>query len=100
MNNQEMNNNVASNNEVMSNSILSKLNLGPIQGHISKCFSSAKNAIVVFILVLVVSLPQFNKTVFTKLPKMLSESGEINIKGVMLKAILCSILFLVFSMFV
>lgn len=100
MNNQEVNDNGASNNEVKSNSLLSKLNIGGMEGMVSKCFNGAKSAVIVFILVLIVSLPQFNKTVFTKLPKMLSETGEINIKGVLLKAVLCSVLFLVASMFV
>jgi len=99
LNNQEpfQNNNAT---EVKSNSILSKLNLGSMEGTLSKCFNSTKSAVIVFVLVLVVSLPKFNKIVFTKLPKMLSESGEINIKGVLLKAILCSVLFLVSSLLV
>jgi hypothetical protein len=99
LNNQE---NLQNNNatEVKSNSILSKLNLGSMEGTLSKCFNSTKSAVIVFVLVLVVSLPKFNKIVFTKLPKMLSESGEINIKGVLLKAILCSVLFLVSSLLI
>ena len=100
LNNQE---NLQNNNnptEVKSNSILSKLNLGSMEGTLSKCFNSTKSAVIVFVLVLVVSLPKFNKIVFTKLPKMLSESGEINIKGVLLKAVLCSVLFLASSLLV
>lgn len=86
--------------EVESNSMLSKLKLGNMEGMLNKCFSGAKSAVIIFILVVIVSLPQFNRVVFTKIPSMLSESGEINIKGIVLKGALCSILFLVSSMFI
>ena len=68
-------------------------------GILSKCVSSGKSALVVFVLVLLVSLPQINRLVFTKIPNMLSESGEIKIQGVVLKGVVCAVLFMIINMF-
>ena len=105
----QQNNNYQENGEVLNkelkedttdkNSFLSKFNLNTgnisMEDLISKCLKQVKYAIVVFILVTIVSLPQFNRTVFTKIKGMLLESGEINIKGVLLKSIVVTILFLI-----
>jgi hypothetical protein len=89
----------SSNKESNTNSFLSKLNLNTenlsMEDLISKCLKQVKYAIVVFILVIIVSLPEFNRVVFTKIKGMLLESGEINMKGVLLKAVLATVLFLI-----
>mgnify|MGYP003389433500 CR=1 FL=1 len=89
----------SSNKESNKNSFLSKLNLNTenlsMEDLISKCLKQVKYAIVVFILVIIVSLPEFNRVVFTKIKGMLLESGEINMKGVLLKAVLATVLFLI-----
>ena len=68
-------------------------------GMVSKCVSAGKSALVVLVLVFLISLPEVNRMVFTKIPGMLSESGEIKIQGVGLKAVVCAILFMVINMF-
>ena len=68
-------------------------------GIMSKCVNSGKSALVVLILVLLVSLPQVNRAVFTSIPNMLTESGEIKIQGVALKAVVCAVLFMIINMF-
>jgi hypothetical protein len=73
------------------------LNLDMGSGLLSKCLSKFKMALLVFILVFVVSLPQFNRFVFTKIPSLLNESGEINMKGLLLKTVLVTVLFLLGS---
>jgi len=75
------------------------LNLDMGGGLLSKCLSKLKLAILVFFLVLIVSLPQCNRFIFTKIPSLLNESGEINIKGLLLKTVLVTVLFLLGSFF-
>ena len=88
-----------SNNETKSSSLLSNLKLGGMEDLFKKCFNNAKSAVVVFILTILVSLPQFNRMVFNKLPSMLSENGQINMKGIFLKGVVSCLLFLVISFF-
>lgn len=68
-------------------------------GMISKCVGAGKSGLIVLVLVLIVSMPQVNRMVFTKIPGMLSESGEIKMQGVALKAVVCAILFMIINMF-
>ena len=80
------------------NSILG-INIGNGGTMMTKCINLLKHSGIIFLLVFIVSLPQVNRSVFTKIPGMLEESGEINIKGVMLKAVIVTLLFLVISFF-
>jgi len=81
-----------------SNSLLG-INLGDSGSMMTKCINLVKHSGIIFLLVFVVSLPQVNRSVFTKIPGMLEESGEINIKGVLLKSVIVTLLFLVISFF-
>lgn len=49
--------------------------------------------LIVFILSFVISLPLFNRYLFSFFPKLLIESGQVGIYGVLLKAVLSTILF-------
>lgn len=80
------------------NSLLG-INIGNGGTMMTKCINLLKHSGIIFLLVFVVSLPQVNRSVFTQIPGMLEESGEINIKGVMLKAVIVTLLFLVISFF-
>lgn len=80
------------------NSILG-INLGNGGTMMTKCINLLKHSGIIFILVFVISLPQVNRSVFTQIPGMLEESGEINIKGVFLKAVMVTLLFLITSFF-
>jgi len=81
-----------------SNSLLG-INLGDSGSMMTKCINLVKHSGIIFLLVFVVSLPQVNRSVFTQIPGMLEESGEINIKGVLLKSVVVTLLFLVISFF-
>lgn len=83
--------------EPFQNNIISKLKGGNIEELFKDCLKQIKYAIIVFVLVMIVSLPQFNRFVFTKVKGMLLESGEINMKGVLLKGIVATVVFLVLS---
>ena len=55
------------------------------------------NAIVVFLILLFVSLPQINKLLFTFLPGLLLESGQVSFQGVLLKCVVGLILYIVIT---
>ena len=82
----------------VNNSIMG-INLGNSGEMMSKCINLLKSGGIILVLVFIVSLPQVNRSVFTKIPGMLEESGEINIKGVLLKSVICALLFIITSFF-
>lgn len=94
-NNSEQNTNKSK--EPFQSNMLSKLKEGNIEELFKDCLKQIKYAIIVFVLVMIVSLPQFNRFVFTKVKGMLLESGEINMKGVLLKGVVATVVFLVLS---
>ena len=71
-----------------------------VESMLTKCFNQVKYAFLVFIIVFLVSLPQLNRLIFTKIPGLLLESGEINIKGVLFKSVVATLIFLVISFFI
>ena len=58
---------------------------------------SVVNGLLVFITLLLVSLPQINKLIFTFLPRLLLESGQVSFKGVLLKCVIGLIIYIVLS---
>lgn len=59
-----------------------------------------KSPIIVFIICFIISLPQFNRALFSIFPSCLLESGQVNIYGVLLKALIGAILFVIASYFI
>ena len=92
--NQNNSNQHNANNEGLKESFMSKLKGGNMEELFKNCLRQIKFAIIVFVLVMIVSLPQFNRFVFTKIKGMLLESGEINMKGVLLKGVVATVLLL------
>ena len=54
-----------------------------------------KYPFVVFVIVFLLSLPQFNRFLFGLVPSCLLESGQVNIFGVLLKAVVGCVLFII-----
>ncbi len=97
----ELSNNNNANSNSNRSKLLSKLNLSnKTEELINNCISKVKSAVIMFAVVFLVSLPQFNRFIFNKIKGMLHESGEINIKGVALKSIIGTLLFLIISLLV
>lgn len=98
-NNQESNNSTKKNKSIFG----LNLNLGGSNntkgGLFNKCVDKLKTTAVLFVLVVITSMPQFNRLVLTKIPKFLNESGAINMKGILFKSVLVSVLFLIVSFF-
>ena len=64
---------------------------------INKIIRIAKNPTFVFILVFLISLPQFNRLFFGLFPQFLLENGQIKITGILVKAVLATGLYILFN---
>lgn len=84
-----------------TNKILNSLSLNdssiPLQ---TRILNMVKYPIIVFTICVIISLPIFSRTLFSVFPKLLKESGEISILGVVLKAFIGAIIFAVVQFFV
>lgn len=57
-----------------------------------------KAPLVVFVITFLLSLPQFNRFLFGLIPSCLLESGQVNIYGVLLKAFIGAVVFVIVSL--
>jgi hypothetical protein len=65
-----------------------------------KIMNNLKYPVLVFILCFVISLPEFNRFLFGFFPRLLLESGQVSIGGVILKALVGMIIYSVIVMFI
>jgi hypothetical protein len=66
----------------------------------AKIMKNIKYPALVFVLCFIISLPEFNRFLFSFFPRLLLESGQVSIGGVMLKALVGSILFSIITVFI
>jgi len=66
----------------------------------AKIMKNIKYPALVFVLCFLISLPEFNRFLFGFFPRLLLESGQVSIGGVMLKALVGMILFSIISLFI
>ena len=59
-----------------------------------------KAPLVVFVITFILSLPHFNRFLFGLIPSCLLESGQVNMYGVLLKAVIGTVLFIVIALLV
>ena len=64
-----------------------------------KILKNIKYPGLVFVLCFIISLPEFNRFLFSFFPKLLLESGQVSIGGVLLKAVVGMILFAIVALF-
>ena len=64
-----------------------------------KIMRNIKYPILVFCISFIISLPEFNRFVFGFCPRLLLESGQVSIGGVLLKALIGMLLFSIISLF-
>jgi len=65
-----------------------------------KIIKNIKYPILVFVLCFIISLPEFNRFIFSFFPRLLLESGQVSIGGVLLKSILGMLIFTLSSIFI
>jgi len=65
-----------------------------------KIIKNVKYPGLVFVICFLISLPEFNRFLFGFFPKLLLESGQVSIGGVMLKALVGMILFASIALFI
>lgn len=70
-----------------------------MSGTVGQCINILKTAVYVFVIILCLSLSGFNKSLFSIMPKFLLESGEVNIYGNMIKALIGAVLFSILNYF-
>jgi len=65
-----------------------------------KIIKNIKYPIIVFVICFLISLPEFNRFLFGFFPRLLLESGQVSIGGVLLKSLIGMILFSIIVLFV
>jgi len=65
-----------------------------------KIIKNIKYPGLVFVISFIISLPEFNRFLFSFFPKLLLESGQVSIGGVLLKAFLGMLIFAIASLFI
>jgi hypothetical protein len=60
---------------------------------VNKIIRTVKNPLYVFIILFILSLPQFNRLFFGLFPRFLLENGQIKLLGVLVKALLGAVIF-------
>jgi len=65
-----------------------------------KIMNNLKYPVLVFIICFLISLPEFNRFLFGFFPRLLLESGQVAIGGVILKAVVAMILYSCIVMFI
>jgi hypothetical protein len=65
-----------------------------------KIMKNIKYPGLVFVISFIISLPEFNRFLFSFFPKLLLESGQVSIGGVLLKAIVGMLFFAIIALFI
>ena len=65
-----------------------------------KIMTNIKYPCLVFVISFIISLPEFNRFLFSFFSKLLLESGQVSIGGVLLKSIVGMILFAIIALFI
>ena len=65
---------------------------------IGRAYNAVKYPILVFVVCFIVSLPQLNRLLFSMIPTLLLESGQVSLQGVALKSLIGMVLFYLLSL--
>lgn len=65
-----------------------------------KLSSNLKYPLLVFIICFILGLPEFNRFLFSFFPKLLLESGQVSITGVILRAFIGMIIYIIIGIFI
>uniref|UniRef100_A0A6C0HMY3 Uncharacterized protein n=1 Tax=viral metagenome TaxID=1070528 RepID=A0A6C0HMY3_9ZZZZ len=66
----------------------------------SKVTRNYRYPVLVFIICLLLGLPEFNRFLFSFFPKLLLESGQVSLSGVALKALVGMVVFIIIGIFI
>ena len=67
---------------------------------IGKTYNHLKLPLVVFLICFLISLPRANRLLFSMMPSLLLESGQVSLQGVLIKAVLGLVLYYLVSLIV
>jgi hypothetical protein len=83
-----------------NNGFLGQMGINLNSGNIKdKIINNIKYPALVFVISFIISLPEFNRFLFGFFPKLLLESGQVSVGGVILKAIVGMIVFALIALF-
>jgi hypothetical protein len=86
--------------EQQPNNLLAKIGINLNGESIKeKITKNMKYPFLVFVLCFIISLPEFNRFLFGFFPKLLLESGQISIGGIILKSFIGMLVFVIVSLF-
>jgi hypothetical protein len=71
----------------------------PELSFVQKITNEVKIPLIVAVLFVILSLPQFNKVLTKFVPRLLSETGDLNMMGLVAKSIIIAILVLIAKLF-
>lgn len=71
-----------------------------VDGMFNNIINKAKGPVIIFILFMIISLPQINKLLLKILPKLFNEMGHINMLGNIIKGLVISIIYFISSFFI
>lgn len=87
--------------EQMNNGILGQIGINLNGSSIKdKIIKNIKYPGLVFVISFIISLPEFNRFLFSFCPKLLLESGQVSIGGVLLKSLVGMLLFIIVALFI
>ena len=67
---------------------------------VGKIYNHAKLPVIVFVVCFLISYPPVNRIVFSAVPNLLLESGQVSLQGVLFKALIGLVLFYIASLVV
>lgn len=94
--NMNINSLTSSNNDLLGNLNLKLNGKGDLK---SRIINFVKIPIVIFILTFIFGLPQVNRFIFKFLPRLLHESGQITIGGILLKSFIMTLIVIIVQYF-
>ena len=88
------------NDSDLTNKMLGGLTLNQPQSWRDKIIMMVKYPLIVLVICIIISLPIFSRTLFSIFPRLLKESGEISLLGVLLKSVIGALLFAIIQYFI
>jgi hypothetical protein len=93
-NSQSISSNKNSNNEIDEAYMFNNINLvQKNKNWIEKLIQELKPVLIVFVIFLILSMHQVNRIIFSFVPKLLLENGQLSLYAILLKSVLASILY-------
>jgi len=93
--------NNSTNNSYLPSNLMNQISFSLTGSNIKqKISNNLKYPILVFVICFLLGLPEFNRFLFSFFPKLLLESGQVSITGVILRAFIGMLIFILVAIFI